>query len=271
MQAVSHANIVDETLESILEMITAPIPKQTAEQSEAARIVSNAIRATVRQIVSFVFLLDTVEQTPAFGALIGVFFDLAKAALLMSAGSSTTILPALIGLIPLPLAGTVGTAIGWFISVGFLMAYASVSLSRKEFSDAMRSVLMMVPVVGSVLGNTFQSAVGTGTRLANRYEKLKMQVESLWYSMKNAADRATELTSNAAAAVQQNVALKNTVAATKQAMNVMTEIQDAPLPKPKVSFPPVPVRSTGGNRFTRRKRIGRKWKTAVHRRRSRKL
>jgi len=254
--AVRHANIVDESLESIIEMITAPIPKQTPEQSEAARIVSNRIRTTVRQIVSFIFILDTVEQTPAFGALVGVFFDLAKAALLISAGGSVTLLPALIGLIPLPLAGTVGTAIGWFISIGFLMAYASVSLSRKEFSDAMRSVLMMVPVVGSVLGNTFQSAVGTGTRLANRYEKLKSQVESLWFSMKNAAEKATELTTTA---VQQNAALQNTLDATKKAMNVMKDMTTA-----------VPaVKSIGGKRFTRRRRMGTKW-SKMRRHRSRK-
>jgi hypothetical protein len=277
-----YVNIVDDVLESILAMITTPIPEQTPEQVEAARTASNAIRMTVHTIVSFLFPLDTVEKIPAFGAIVGVFFDLVKAGLLVSAGNSVTILPQLIGLIPLPLAGTVGTAIGWFISLGFLIAYASISFSRKEFSDTMRSILMMVPVVGSVLGNTFQSFVGTGTKVANRYEQLKMQLGSLWSGVTNAARIAQEQTTLLA---NKTTAMANVADSISKAANVaQTIVTNAgqPLPPPPPSAPPSappppPPRSSfapvqarlGGKRFTRRKRLRRKWRTAAAARTSR--
>jgi hypothetical protein len=278
-----YVNIVDETLESILEMITTPVPEQTPEQIESARTTSNAIRMTVRTIVSFMFPLDTVEQIPAFGAIVGVFFDLVKVGLLVSAGNSVTILPQLIGLIPLPLAGTVGMAIGWFISIGFLIAYACISFSRKEFSDTMRSILMMVPVVGSVLGNSFQSVVGTGTKVANRYEQLKMQVSSLWTGVTNAARIAQEQTTLLA---NKTVAMTNVANAVSQAANVAQTIvanaaalpaQPPPPPpppptiRPKAEFAPVQSRlvKQGGKRFTRRKHIKPKWRTAAAARMSR--
>jgi hypothetical protein len=235
-------NIVDDTLENLIRSMTDELPQQTPEQTERARILSNAVRMTVRQIVGFLFILDTVENTPAFGALVAIFFDLAKVGLLLSAGMSTSVLPQLIGLIPLPLMGTVGTGIGWFISMGFLMAYAAISFSRKEFSDLMRSILMMAPVVGGVLGNTFQSVTNVGTKIANRYEKLKFQMSSIWNKVSTTAQQVQEQTVNAATnlatlANNENVAgaigqvaadaatqQQNIVGAVKNAANVMTNV-----------------------------------------------
>jgi hypothetical protein len=221
--------------------MTDPLPQQTPEQTERARILSNAVRMTVRQIVGFLFILDTVENMPAFGAMIAIFFDLVKVGLLLSAGMSTSVLPQLIGLIPLPLMGTVGTAIGWFISMGFLMAYASISFSRKEFSDTMRSILMMAPVVGGVLGNTFQSAVvQTGTKIVNRYEKPKFQMNSIWNKVSTAAVDARDQT---VGMVNKLAAQQNVVGAIKEAAAVMDNVasdQPAPLPAP-IPVPPKPA------------------------------
>jgi hypothetical protein len=236
-----YVNIVDETLEGLIRSMTDPLPQQTPEQTERARILSNAVRMTVRQIVGFLFILDTVENMPAFGAMIAIFFDLVKVGLLLSAGMSTSVLPQLIGLIPLPLMGTVGTAIGWFISMGFLMAYASISFSRKEFSDTMRSILMMAPVVGGVLGNTFQSAVvQTGTKIVNRYEKLKFQMNSIWNKVSTAAVDARDQT---VGMVNKLAAQQNVVGAIKEAAAVMDNVasdQPAPLPAP-LPTPPKPA------------------------------
>ena len=269
--------------------MTDPLPQQNPEQAERARVLSNAVRMTVRQIVGFLFILDTVENTPGFGAMIAIFFVLVKVGLLLSAGMSTSVLPQLIGLIPLPLMGTVGTAIGWFISMGFLMAYASISFSRKEFSDTMRSILMMAPVVGGVLGNTFQSAiVQTGTKIVNRYEKLKFQMNSIWNKVSSAARDAQQETVDMVNKLdaQQNVvgAIENAAAV---AENVVSEqpsptfrpayqavAAPAPAPAPQVvpprsraAFTPMQVRQ-GGKRFTRRQSKMSKWRKTRHRRKS---
>ena len=255
--------------------MTEALPQQTPEQTERARILSNAVRMTVRQIVGFLFVLDTVENIPGFGAMIAIFFDLVKVGLLLSAGMSTSVLPQLIGLIPLPLMGTVGTAIGWFISMGFLMAYAAISFSRKEFSDTMRSILMMAPVMGGVLGNTFQSVTGVGTKIANRYETLKFQMRSLWNKVSTAAQDAQEQTigavnkltaqQNVIGAIEQAAVVMNNVAS-EQPVTPQTAPQVAAAPRTRAAFPPTPIR--GGKRFTRRQSKMSKWRKTRHHRKS---
>lgn len=280
-----YVNIVDETLEGLIRSMTDPLPQQNPEQAERARILSNAVRMTVRQIVGFLFILDTVENTPGFGAMIAIFFDLVKVGLLLSAGMSTSVLPQLIGLIPLPLMGTVGTAIGWFISMGFLMAYASISFSRKEFSDTMRSILMMAPVVGGVLGNTFQSAiVQTGTKIVNRYEKLKFQMNSIWNKVSSAARDAQQETvamvnkleaqQNVVGAIENAAAVVENVVSERPSPTFRPAYQPVAAPAPQVvpprsraAFPPKLIRQ-GGKRFTRRQSKMSKWRKTRHRRKS---
>ena len=184
-------------------------------------------------ILPFLFPLSTVEDIPAFGALVGIFFDITKVFLMATSGLSTSILPQLIGLIPLPLMGAVGTAIGWFISLGFLMAYAAISFSRKEFSDTMRGVLTMAPVVGALLGNTFESViVRTGTKFANRYDLLKFQLETLWNTARKAAELAHEQTIGSVQktiAGQQIARALNTAAGVARAMPGQFALQKNPL------------------------------------------
>ena len=199
-------------------------------------------------ILPFLFPLSTVEDIPAFGALVGIFFDITKVFLMATAGLSTSILPQLIGLIPLPLMGAVGTAIGWFISLGFLMAYAAISFSRKEFSDTMRGILTMAPVVGGLLGNTFESViVRTGTKFANRYELLKFQLETLWNTARKAAELAHEQTIGS---VQKTIAGQrvaraiNTAAGVARAMPGQFAQATALQKNPLSSQPPVMPRAT---------------------------
>jgi hypothetical protein len=255
-----YVNIVDETLEGLIRSMTDPLPQQTPEEAERTRILSNTVRMTVRQIVGFLFVLDTVENTPGFGAMIAIFFDLVKVGLLLSAGMSTSLLPQLIGLIPLPLMGTVGTAIGWFISMGFLMAYAAISFSRKEFSDLMRSILMMAPVVGGVLGNTFQSVTNVGTKIANRYENLKFQMNSIWTKVSTTAQ---EVQNQTVGAVDKLIAVQNTAGALEKAVDVAEDLASK-----QTDEDPAPLPRTGGKRFTRRQSKMSKWRKTRHRRRS---
>lgn len=263
-QPYRYVNIIDDLLEELISSITQPLPQQTPEDAERARILSNAVRMTVRQIVGFLFMLDTVENFPGFGALIAIFFDLTKVFLLTTAGLSTSLLPQLIGLIPLPLMGTVGTAIGWFISMGFLMAYAAISFSRKEFSDTMRAILMMAPVMGGVLGNTFQSITNTGTKIANRYEKLKSQMSSLWNNVSIAAQSAQNQTIGA---VNKMTAMRNVTDALGTAASVMNNLASEQ-PSPTAAPAPAALPRTGGKRFTRRQSKMSKWRKTRHRRRS---
>lgn len=306
----------------------APVQPKTPEEYERARQMTNAMHSTIRMTIPFIFTLDAIEQLPAFGVLIGSGLDLLKLGLYSSAGAMNSIIPPLVGLIPVPLAGTVGIMVGWFMSVGLLMAYAAISLSRREFTDTLKAVLAMVPVMGTLLANTLQSVVTTGTKMANRYEKLKFQIQELWRkvstiisSATDAATRNTIIKPGAAENVAKgmmnltNVMQKQVASLAKAApATLASPIIGAP---PAPPAPPAPVPSTGnfsytnpgpttgnvrppppsrnngaslnpyfnpkariipkqksnlgGNRFTRRRRIGAKWpKTERARRLSRK-
>jgi hypothetical protein len=156
--------------------------------------------------------------------------------------------------------GTVGTAIGWFISMGFLMAYAAISFSRKEFSDLMRSILMMAPVVGGVLGNTFQSVTNVGTKIANRYENLKFQMNSIWTKVSTTAQEVQKQT---VGVVDKLIAVQNTAGALENAVDVAEDLASK-----QTDEDPAPLPRTGGKRFTRRQSKMSKWRKTRHRRRS---
>lgn len=260
-----YVNIVDETLSGLIKSITGVPAKPGSEEDLASKKAAAQIRSTVMMILPFLFPLSMVEDIPAFGAMVGVFFDLTKVFLMATAGMSTSILPQMIGLIPLPLMGAVGMAIGWFISLGFLMAYAAISFSRQEFSDTMSGILTMAPVVGSLLGKTFDSVVvRTGTKFANRYNVLKSQVLTLWNKVTDAATLAHGQTIGS---VRQ--AITGQVAT---ALNTMTNLARNVIPEefakgPQPSAPPEDPQS-GGKRFTRRRRRMPKWRKTRHRRKS---
>ena len=187
-----YANVVDEKLHDFIDSFTEIVQPKTPQEYENIRIMTNATHATVRSILPFIFTLDFIESMPGFGALVGVFLDLLKTWLYSSAGMMNSIVPPLVGLIPLPLTGTVGIILGWFMSVGFLLVYASISLSRREFTDTLRAILAMVPVMGTLMANTMQSVVTTGTKMANRYERIKHDVTLIWSKLKKAGLAATQ-------------------------------------------------------------------------------
>lgn len=259
-----YVNIFDETLEGIIKSITGDPAQPGSKEYAVAEVAAAKIRSTVKMILPFLFPLSTIEDIPAVGAMVGVFFDLTKVFLMATAGMSTSILPQMIGLIPLPLMGAVGMAIGWFISLGFLMAYAAISFSRREFSDTMSGILTMAPVVGSLLGKTFDSVVvRTGTKFANRYNVLKSQVLSLWNKVTDAANLAHGQTIGS---IHQ--AITGRVAT---ALNTLTSLANNNIPDEfakNTDQPPTsedPAQLGGRKRFTRRQSKMSKWRKTRHR------
>ena len=229
----------------------APVPARTLEDYERNRTMTNAMHATIRMTIPFIFTLDAIEQIPAFGVLIGAVLDIYKLALFAGAGLMTSAIPPLIGLIPVPLAGTVGIIIGWFMSVGLLMTYAAISLSRREFTDTLKAMLAMVPVMGMLLANTMQSVVTAGTKMANRYEKLKYQIRQLWHTTTGVISRATNaatintiVTPGAAENVAKGMmnltnVMKNQVAAAATGVPLaVPTIAETPASAPPASAPP---------------------------------
>ena len=93
------------------------------------------VQMVIRMIIPFIFILDTIENTPLFGDLVGAALDVTASVLPVMASNIQTMTPGLVGLIPVPLAGTLGIVLGWLFSLWFLWL-AMVSARCRKYNQA---------------------------------------------------------------------------------------------------------------------------------------
>ena len=97
-----------------------------------------------------------------------------------------TITPGLVGLIPVPLAGTLGIVLGWLFSLWFLWLAMVIGISRKEFAAALEATAGMVPVVGPALSRGVKAAETVGTKFYNRADKISASISKAFGSLQGA-------------------------------------------------------------------------------------
>lgn len=282
-------SLFNETAESIIDSVSGvqrgpALPPGAAAAAEKAW---KSFQFVLRMVLPFVFILDTVQHTPLFGQLIGAALDITAATLPVIATMIQTSTPALVGLIPVPYAGTIGIVLGWLFSAWFLWLAAVIALSRKDFAGALEATAGMIPVVGASAMKIVASADRVSTKLANRAEKI---MESITHAYGSAMGAINKVRAKLPAKIPTNVAelKKNmpTVAELKQNIppvptSVTSAIKKLPSPaditakipelpaipvkvttvapekeEPKTSFAPTKTRKGGRrkNRRTRRRR-----------------
>ena len=165
--------------------ITPPAPPNAALQ---AGIKSTQLM--IRAIIPFIFILDTLENTPLFGDLIGAALDVTAAALPVMASTIQTMTPSIVGLIPIPLAGTVGILLGWLFSLFFLWLAMVIGISRKEFAAALEATAGMVPVIGPALSRGVKAVETVGTKFYNRADKISASISKAFGSLQGAVQNA---------------------------------------------------------------------------------
>jgi hypothetical protein len=246
----------------------------------------------IRAIIPFIFILDTLENTPLFGDLIGAALDVTAAVLPVMASTIQTMTPSIVGLIPVPLAGTLGIVLGWLFSLFFLCLAMVIGISRKEFAAALEATAGMVPVIGPALSRGVKAVETVGTKFYNRADKIAASISKAFGSLQGAVSKVQstvgslpsidkfagpnppalpslkDIQSKAAAAIPP---LPAPVPAADE--NPTPPTAPAPSAPPaevpdKKAFPPVKARKGGRGRFTRRRRsINRKkWQRTTRRR-----
>ena len=255
----------------------------------------------IRMIIPFIFILDTIENTPLFGDLVGAALDVTAAVLPVMASNIQTITPGLVGLIPVPLAGTLGIVLGWLFSLWFLWLAMVIGISRKEFAAALEATAGMVPVVGPALSRGVKAAETVGTKFYNRADKISASISKAFGSLQGAIAKVKSTASSlpsldkfagpnppalpSLAQIQSKAAaalppLPAPIPAAGEAPPTASSTpptapssadKPADKPEPKKAFPPVKARKGkkgGRGRFTRRKRsINRKtWPRTTRRR-----
>jgi len=207
--------------------------------------------------------LDTLESIPLFGDLIGASLDVTAATLPVIASNVQTFTPALVGLIPLPLAGLVGIFLGWLFSFWFLWLAAVIGMSRKDFGAALEATSGMVPVIGPSLMRGVKAVETVGTKFYNRADRISASISQAYGSLMGAVENAKNTVSGMAASSNMKIpslaAIKQTATeAVKTPMTPPTPTTESAAElKPedaKTEFSPLPSRKKGGKRFSTRRR-----------------
>jgi hypothetical protein len=276
--------------------ITPPAPMNPAIQGGI-----KSMQMIVRMIIPFVFILDTLENTPLFGDLIGAALDVTAATLPVIASTVQTMTPGIVGLIPIPLAGTVGIFLGWLFSLWFLWLAMVIGISRKEFAAALEATAAMVPVIGPALSRGVKAVETVGTKFYNRADKISESISKAFGSLQGAVAKvkstASSLPSLDKFAGPNPPALPSLAQIQSKAAAALPPLP-APIPaagedptpptassSPAPSAPPVDMapsevpekkafapmktrksKKGGRGRFTRRKRSIKKWGTKTRRR-----
>jgi hypothetical protein len=274
--------------------ITPPSPSNPAIQATV-----KTIQLWFRFIIPFLFILDTLENTPLFGDILGAALDVTAATLPVIASTIQTMTPGIVGLIPIPLAGTVGIILGWMFSLWFLWLAAVIGFSRKEFAAALEATAGMVPVLGPALSRGVKAVETVGTKFYNRADRISESISKVFGSLKGAIDNVKNKVAsvpgidkfagpNAPKIELPSIAdIKNKVTSVLPTPSA-PPVDENPTPPtapptappiPLPSAPPIdevpektafaPMKARKGGRFTRRKRNTnrKKWATTKKHRR----
>lgn len=184
-------SIVNETVQKIIDLLAGintdgPVDPRIQKTIEAIQIF-------IRSSLPFVFTLNTLEKSPLFGEIVGSALDITAASLPIFASISQTQTPALVGLLPLPYASTVGLVAGWLFSFFFLFTAMLIGISRRDFSAAVEATAGMIPVLGPVAMRTVSSVDRTATKLRNRTEKIYQSIQNVYGKVTNALNTAQKI------------------------------------------------------------------------------
>ena len=188
---VGTDSVINESVQKIIDMLSGidvsgpPDPRVTQ--------TLQAVQAFVRNSLPFVFTLSSLEQSPLFGDILASALDITAAALPVFASISQTQTPALVGLLPIPYASTVGLVAGWLISFFFLFIALLIGLSRKDFAAAVEATAGMIPVLGPVAMRTVTAVDKTATKLRNRVEKVYASVQKMYGNVTKSLDTAQRI------------------------------------------------------------------------------
>jgi hypothetical protein len=125
-------------------------------------------------IMWYVFLLYSLEQAAIIGPFISTALDTITLTLPNIPSLIDSILPKLIGLIPLPYMSTAGDLISYAIGLIFIILGVFLNIQRKHFGSAFKTSIEILPIIGDNLAEIAQS-VETG---AERYEQNRNRIIS---------------------------------------------------------------------------------------------
>jgi hypothetical protein len=173
-------------------------------------VTSPYARTLLEGIFMVVFFISYLEKIPVFGSILSASLDVILAGGKIMVKSVQSLLPAAIGVIPLPYTSMAGIAIAALFGFIVWPIFAMVSLSRKDFAAAMESFIRIIPPpVGDMIANTFlegnravakidEKRIRLGNDVANGLTQLSTITNSVSSSMKEGFETLAKQTQEAA-------------------------------------------------------------------------
>jgi hypothetical protein len=212
-------------------------------------------RTMLQGVFLVVFFLSYLEKIPVFGSILSASLDVILAGGKTLVKTVQSLLPATIGMIPLPYTAMVGITMAALLGFIVWPIFAIISLSRQDFVAAIESYIRIIPPpIGEMLANTFLE----GNRAVAKIDEKRIKLGN---DISNGLSKISELASTASTSMKegfQELARQTREAASKGSeavTNVRNKIPD-------YQEATIPVASTGGfHRRTRRK----SWRTKTRR------
>jgi hypothetical protein len=123
---------------------------------ESAQNDPEQFRAILASLFSLVFVVNRIEHLPAIGSILGASLDIMLMGGKMLTKTVQSMLPPMMGLLPLPYASTVGLAMAAAFGMIAWPIISLISLSRQDFAAATEAYARAIPPpFGDVLASTF--------------------------------------------------------------------------------------------------------------------
>jgi hypothetical protein len=201
-------------------------------------------RTMLQGIFMVVFFVSYLEKIPVFGSILSASLDVILAGGKIMVKSVQSLLPAAIGVIPLPYASMLGIAMASLFGLIVWPIFAIISLSRQDFVAAIESYIRIIPPpIGDTIANTFLE----GNRAVAKIDEKRIKLGN---DISAGLSQISELASTASTTMKEGfatLAKQTREAASTSIPTSLTESQQATIP---VASPP----PTGGfHRRTRRK------------------
>ena len=208
-------------------------------------------RTLMEGVFMVVFFISYLEKMPVFGSVLAASLDVILAGGKMLTKSVQSILPAMIGVIPLPYASMAGIAMASLFGFIVWPIIALVSLSRKDFVAAVESFIRIIPPpVGDMIANTFLE----GNRAVAKVDEKRVKLGN---DISNALRMISETFTTLSSTMKEGVSKL-----AEQTREAAQQVSTVP-PMPKLpTMPTMPTTIGGFHRRSRRKT----WRTKTTRR-----
>jgi hypothetical protein len=208
-------------------------------------VTSPYARTMLEGIFMVVFFVSYLESIPVFGSILSASLDVILAGGKIMVKSVQSMLPAAVGVIPIPYASMIGIVMASLFGLVVWPIFAIISLSRKDFVAAIESYIRIIPPpIGDSIANTFlegnraiakidEKRIKLGNDISEGLSQLSKLGDSISSSMKEGFDSLAKQTQEAAAKGSEMLATaRNAVPAVPQ-----VSIPVAPEEKQEVSIP----------------------------------